>query len=75
MKKETSPKENDELRPEYNLSQLLKDGIKGKYAERYHRGTNLVLLDPDIADVFPDDEAVNAALRLVIQLAKIPVSK
>ncbi len=61
----------DEFRPEYDLSELLKGGVRGKYAERYREGTNLVLLAPDIAEAFPDDEAVNEALRLVIQLAKI----
>ncbi|MGD1103894.1 MAG: hypothetical protein ABSA59_17730 [Terriglobia bacterium] len=40
-------KMNDELRPEYDLGQLLKAGVRGKYAKRYHAGTNLVLLDPD----------------------------
>ena len=39
-------KVNDELRPEYDLRQLLKAGVRGKYAKRYHAGTNLVLLDP-----------------------------
>jgi len=37
---------NDELRPEYDLRQLLKGGVRGKYARQYHAGTNLVLLDP-----------------------------
>jgi hypothetical protein len=63
---------DDELRPEYDLSQLLKEGIRGKYSARYQEGTNLVRLAPDVAAVFPDEEAVNAALRLVIQLAQIP---
>ena len=64
---------DDELRPEYDLSQLLKDGVRGKYAERYRTGTNLVLLDPDVAQAFPDEEAVNEALRLVMQIAKLPI--
>lgn len=64
---------DDELRPEYDLSQLLKDGVRGKYAERYQAGTNLVLLDPDVARAFPNEEAVNEALRLVMQIAKLPV--
>jgi hypothetical protein len=62
----------DELRVEYDLSQLLKDGAKGKYAARFREGTNLVLLSPDVAAVFRNEEAVNEALRLVIQLARIP---
>lgn len=61
----------DELRPEYDLRQLLKGGIRGKYAKRYHAGTNLVPLDPDVRNAFRDETAVNDALRLVIQLRKI----
>lgn len=61
-----------ELRPEYDLATLLKAGVQGKYAKRYAQGTSLVLLSPDVARNFPNDEAVNEALRLVIQLKKIP---
>jgi hypothetical protein len=64
--------QEDELRPEYDLSTLLKDAVRGKYAARYQAGTNVALLEPDIAAAFPDDKAVNEALRLVIRLAKIP---
>lgn len=71
MSKDTQHELEDDLRPEYNLSELLKNGTRGKYAERYREGTNLVLLAPDVAEVFPDAETVNEALRLVIQLAKI----
>ena len=63
---------DDELRPEYDLHELLKGGVRGKFAERYAEGTNLVLLAPDVAAVFPDERAVNEALRLVMQLAQIP---
>jgi hypothetical protein len=62
----------DELRAEYDLSELLKGGVRGKYADRYREGTNLVLLSPDVAAVFRDEESVNEALRLVMQLARIP---
>jgi len=62
---------DDELRPEYNLHKLLKGGVRGKYVARYRAGTNLVLLDPDVAKAFPDEAAVNEALRLVIQLTEI----
>jgi hypothetical protein len=72
MKKEISEMD-DELRTEYDLKQLLKDGVRGKYAERYQAGTNLVLLSPDVAKAFPNDEAVNEALRLVMQMAKLPI--
>jgi len=62
----------DELRAEYDLPTLLKGGVRGKYAKRFRAGTNLVLLDPDVASAFPTDEAVNETLRLAIRLAKIP---
>ncbi|MBK6433934.1 hypothetical protein [Candidatus Amarolinea dominans] len=62
---------NDELRPEYDLRALLKGGIRGKYVARYRAGANLVLLDPDVARAFPDEAAVNEALRLVIRLGEI----
>jgi hypothetical protein len=62
---------NDELRPEYDLRNLLKAGVRGKYAKRYHAGTNLILLDPDVRRAFPSERAVNDALRLVVELRKI----
>ena len=73
MNEETRTEMDDELRPEYDLSKLLKDGVRGKYAEQYKAGTNLVLLAPDVAQAFPSEEAVNEALRLVIQLAKLSI--
>ncbi|HEM61205.1 MAG TPA: hypothetical protein ENO24_02850 [Chloroflexi bacterium] len=66
---------DDELRPEYDLTQLLRGGQRGKYADRYREGTNLVLLAPDVAAVFPDEKAVNEALRLVMKLSRIPRSE
>jgi len=75
MKKKPASIEQDELRPEYDLKTLLKDGERGKYANRYREGTNLVLLDPDVAKEFPDGKTVNDALRLVIQLMHIPRDK
>jgi hypothetical protein len=62
---------SDELRPEYDLRQLLKGAARGKYAKRYHAGTNVVLLDPDVRKVFRSERAVNEALRLVIELRKV----
>jgi hypothetical protein len=72
MKMKSKDERADELRPEYDLATLLKKGVRGKYAKRYEQGTNLILLSPDVARNFPNDEAVNEALRLVIQLKKIP---
>ena len=70
MKKRKSEM-NDELRPEYDLRQLLKGAVRGKYAKHYQAGTNLVLLDPDVRKAFRDERAVNDALRLVIEMRKI----
>lgn len=71
MKEESKLEMEDDLRPEYDMTELLKGSIRGKYAERYKAGVNLVLLEPDVASAFPNDKAVNEALRLVMQLAKI----
>lgn len=73
MKKEISTELEDELRPEYDLSALLKNGIRGKYVDRYRAGTNLVLLAPDVARAFPTEEAVNKALRMVVRMGQLPV--
>ncbi|OFV97900.1 MAG: hypothetical protein A3H28_11195 [Acidobacteria bacterium RIFCSPLOWO2_02_FULL_61_28] len=70
MKKRKS-KTSDELRPEYDLRQLLQGAVRGKYAKHYHAGTNLVLLDPEVRRAFRNERAVNDALRLVIQLRRI----
>lgn len=57
----------DELRTEYD-EKLLKDGIRGKHAQQYADGANIVRLAPDVAAAFPDDEAVNEALRFVLKV-------
>ena len=62
------------LKDEYDLSQL-PIMAKGRYAPERRGGTNLVLLDPDVSRAFPTDEAVNQALRLVLQLTQIPAVK
>lgn len=63
MKKKLAVK-RDELRPEYDLSQL-GGGVRGKYYRQLMAGTNLVLIDPDLVTVFPNGEAVNRALRVI----------
>jgi hypothetical protein len=75
MKKKYTSEMGDELRPEYDLHELLKGGVRGKYVARYRAGTNLVMLDPDVAKAFPDEDAVNEALRLVIRLTEIQQGK
>ena len=62
------PAERDEIRPEYDFA-TMKGGVRGKYVERYRAGTNLALLDPDVAEAFPTDEAVNEALRTILKAA------
>ena len=69
MKKQSDRK--DELRPEYDMKALLKGGTRGKYAARYRAGTNLVLLEPEVAKAFPNDKAVNEALKLVMKLKQV----
>ena len=62
-------KRADEMRREYE-PQIIRGGVRGKYAERFKAGTNLVLIAPDLAQAFPDQEAVNNALRLLLKIAK-----
>lgn len=62
-------KVTDELRPEYKREDL-GVGVRGKYFEDYSKGTNLVLLSPDVARIFPTEDSVNEALRSLISLAK-----
>ena len=64
----------DELLPEYDLKSLLKNAVRGKYAERYRKGTNLILLEPELLKFFPNEKAVNDTLRLVIELNKMQKS-
>lgn len=68
MKKKTD-EDSDEMRPEYDLRKLKFIG-RGIYAERYRSGTNLVLLDADVRNAFPDDESVNEALRVIAKVAQ-----
>lgn len=72
MKKANNIKMVDDLRSEYDLAKL-KGSVRGKYAKRFRRGTNLVLLSPDVAKYFPDERAVNNALRSLVNIAKTDV--
>jgi len=60
---------DDSLRPEYDLSQL-KGGVRGKYYRQAAAGTNLMLIEPELAEVFRDAESVNRALRLLMDTAE-----
>ena len=72
MNKEVMTEPQDELRSEYDLAELLKGGVRGKYLSRYRAGSNVVVLSPDVAQAFPTEESVNEALRLVMRMAQIP---
>jgi hypothetical protein len=69
MKKEPAAKRGDDMRREYDLSKL-EGGVRGKYYRRATAGTNLVLIEPDLANMFPDSEAVNRALRVLAEAAQ-----
>jgi hypothetical protein len=58
------------MKSEYDI----RGGVRGKYYERYRQGTNVVLLEPDVAAVFHDSESVNRALRVLIDAARGQVS-
>jgi hypothetical protein len=61
----------EDIKPEYDFSH----GVRGKYAKKYNKGTNIVLLDPDVAGLFPDSEAVNDALRVLAKVAQQKIKK
>ena len=66
MKRNSESEPADEMRDEYDFS----NGVRGKFYKEYTQGTNLVLLDADVAEVFHDSEAVNQALRTLITITK-----
>lgn len=74
MSQEINTSFEDDLRDEYDET-LLKNGIRGKYVQRLTAGSNIVRLDPDVAAAFPNEEAVNEALRLLLQVARSTVRK
>lgn len=74
MKKRAKTELDDDLRPEYDLSKL-KGGVRGKYANRFKQGANVVVLSPDLKPYFPDEDAVNAALRSLVDIATTHVHK
>jgi hypothetical protein len=65
MSLENKSNDADEMRPEYDL----RGGVRGKYYQQYRQGTNVVLLDSDVAAVFHDSDSVNQALRVLIKAA------
>jgi hypothetical protein len=72
MKKNSMPKQdNYELKDEYDLSKMT-ILPKGRFDPKRRLGTNIIVLEPDLAKAFPNDEAVNKALRLLLKATKIP---
>jgi hypothetical protein len=68
MKKTTKSqnRRESEMLDEYDFSK----GVRGKYAKRFAEGSNVVVLSPDVAEVFPDSESVNEALRILVRIAR-----
>lgn len=66
MRKKSSP---EELRPEYDFASM-PGGVRGKYVDAYRDGTNIAILADDVASTFPTDEAVNRALRAIMEAAR-----
>lgn len=74
MSEEIIKDTEDEMRPEYDISEL-KGRVRGKYVDRYRTGTNLVRLESDVQAAFPDAEAVNEALRMLMKVADRQIQK
>ena len=66
MKKRTRTTDGDSMAPQYDFS----GGVRGKYARRFAAGSNVVVLEPDVAKVFPDSSSVNEALRALVKIAE-----
>ncbi len=71
MKKAIKTRRDPDMLDEYDFSK----GVRGKYAKRYAEGTNVVILSPDVAEVFPDSESVNEALRVLVKVARQKVKR
>jgi hypothetical protein len=74
VKKQVEIEPDPDMLEDYDFSQ----GVRGKYVQRFAQGSNVVVLSPDVAQVFPDSESVNNALRLLVEIAgrstgKVPV--
>jgi hypothetical protein len=69
MKKNNERPSDGDMRPEYDFS-AMKDGVRGKYFQQYRKGSNVVMLEPDVAKAFPTEDAVNEALRGILVTAR-----
>jgi hypothetical protein len=70
MNQKIGPEEDQDILPEYDFAH----GVRGKHHQAYKAGTNVVFLEPDLAQVFKDSDSVNRILRLLLNLAKENVS-
>jgi hypothetical protein len=66
MSNSSNDSSTEAMQEEYDFS----DGVRGKYADRFEKGTNIAVLDPDVAAVFPDSASVNDALRALVKIAR-----
>ena len=71
VKAQPHSSDEDTMRPEYDFSRA----VRGVTAARYAEGTNLVLLDPDVAEIFPNARAVNEALRTIARLSRVALRR
>jgi hypothetical protein len=71
MGKAKSRDDDTDMREEYDFSK----GVRGKYTERFADGSNIVVLEPDVAEMFPDSESVNKALRAIADIARERAAK
>ena len=71
MKKQNEVEPDPDMLDDYDFSQ----GVRGKYVERFAQGSNVVVLSPDVAEIFPDSESVNTALRLLVEVAGRSITK
>jgi hypothetical protein len=67
--KRTDRTQDNDMRPEYDFASM-KGGVRGKYVRRFREGTNIVLLDPEVAEAFPSEASVNEALRGVLNTTR-----
>ncbi len=66
MNQELNNETDPDMLDEYDFS----NGVRGKYVDRFAKGSNVVVLDPDVAEVFPDSESVNQALRALAEIIR-----
>ena len=71
MKKKTEIERDPDMLDDYDFSK----GVRGKYVQRFIQGSNVVVLSPDVAEMFPDSESVNNALRMLVEIAGRTVSR